>query len=314
MKLYKFLSFLTDIICKNPFIVTNLRIQTYCSDQPASQHKGEPASAQHEEEPASTQHQEEPASAQHQEEDASAQTGRLMQIAVVGNGPLKPDQHSEINGANLVVRFNDMKNMKTNDKVDYMIARTSGYMSRMSGLPPQTYSPHIMQVPKFIFVDDKQGLGLGNLEKSQFTLENMHAFVEENEREKAEQILEHARENIECIIGDTKFNQILKTTFTEELKQCVEDAGFDISEAFPNVWKDAYTVSTSKSTTGFVGLLYLMEKYPGASFHVYGMNWNFHTKDGLNWKLEKHVISNCFQNVVTVHETENMSYGDGNRL
>ena len=35
----------------------------------------------------------------------------------------------------------------------------------------------------------------------------------------------------------------------------------------------------SKFTTGFFGLLYFMKKYPGASFHVYGMNWNFQEKD-----------------------------------
>lgn len=44
-------------------------------------------------------------------------------IAIVGNGELHADNHQEINGCGCVIRFNDMKNKRKEDRMDVLVLR-----------------------------------------------------------------------------------------------------------------------------------------------------------------------------------------------
>ena len=49
-----------------------------------------------------------------------------MDICVVGNGPLSKENRAQIQKCELVVRFNDCKNMKKNERMDIHVMREIG--------------------------------------------------------------------------------------------------------------------------------------------------------------------------------------------
>jgi hypothetical protein len=56
-----------------------------------------------------------------------------MDICVVGNGPLSKENRAQIQKCELVVRFNDCKNMKKNERMDIHVMREIGNKHTYSG-------------------------------------------------------------------------------------------------------------------------------------------------------------------------------------
>ena len=65
-------------------------------------------------------------------------------VAVVGNGPISEEDRSNINKANCVLRFNDLKNYKTGERFDVHVTRFSnGYWSGMHLLH---HAPYVLPI------------------------------------------------------------------------------------------------------------------------------------------------------------------------